>query len=80
MVKGSSDQVILDGVQAAKKKQRLDEACLALRPELSRNVIQSWISLGKVQVNGQVISKAGAPVPRAADVQILAELPKYVCR
>ncbi|KAK9836809.1 hypothetical protein WJX74_008516 [Apatococcus lobatus] len=66
--------------RASRKKQRLDEACQALRPELSRNVIQSWISLGKVQVDGKVISKAGAPVPAAADVQILAELPKFVCR
>ena len=67
-------------MQAPRKKQRLDEACQALRPELSRNVIQSWISLGKVQVDGKVISKAGAPVPAAANVQILAELPKFVCR
>ena len=67
-------------LQVSRKKQRLDEACQALRPELSRNVIQSWICLGKVQVDGKVISKAGAPVPAAANVQIFAELPKFVCR
>ena len=43
-------------------------------------MIQSWISLGKVHVNGQVVSKAGTAVPPAATIQILAELPKYVCR
>lgn len=31
-------------------------------------------------MDGKVISKAGAPVPAAANVQILAELPKFVCR
>lgn len=31
-------------------------------------------------VNGRVLTKAGAPVPPAADVAINAETPKFVCR
>lgn len=30
----------------ASKRQRLDEACLQIHPEYSRNVIQSWIAQG----------------------------------
>ena len=71
----------MEGIPDAQtKKRRLDEACLEQHPEHSRNVIQSWISQGKVAINGRTITKAGSPV--AADVQILitAEIPKYVCR
>ena len=32
--------------QIRRKKRRLDEVCLELRPEHSRNVIQSWIVQG----------------------------------
>ncbi|KAI7843482.1 hypothetical protein COHA_002958 [Chlorella ohadii] len=63
-----------------KRKRRLDEVCLERHPEYSRNVIQSWIAQGKVLVNDQPVTKAGAQVSDAASVVIIAEQPKYVCR
>ncbi|KAL2936113.1 putative rRNA methyltransferase YqxC [Bienertia sinuspersici] len=35
---------------------------------------------GKVCVNGKVVNKAGTPVSDEAVVEIIAEIPKYVCR
>nr|POE75965.1 hemolysin a [Quercus suber] len=35
---------------------------------------------GKVSVEGKVVNKAGTPVSEKAVVQIMAEIPKYVCR
>ena len=64
----------------AKRRRRLDEICLEQHPEHSRNVVQSWIAQGKVQVNGRVITKAGTPVPATAAVQITAVVPKFVSR
>ena len=65
---------------AQAKKRRLDEACLEQYPEHSRNVIQSWISQGKVAINGKIITKSGSPVPADAQILITAEVPKFVCR
>ncbi|KAK3406200.1 hypothetical protein EUGRSUZ_K02361 [Eucalyptus grandis] len=66
--------------QPQKKKRRLDEVCLERYQQYSRNIIQSWILQGKVFVNGKVVNKAGAPVSDQANVEIIAEIPKYVCR
>ncbi|KAL4425198.1 hypothetical protein ABPG75_009214 [Micractinium tetrahymenae] len=63
-----------------KRKRRLDEVCLELHPEHSRNVIQSWIVQGKVLVNGRPVLKAGTQVSDASTVTITAEQPKFVCR
>jgi len=63
-----------------KKKLRLDEACLSLRPEHSRNVIQSWILQGKVLVDGRVVDKPGSPVKADSKIAINAEELKFVCR
>ncbi|XP_045787978.1 hemolysin A-like [Trifolium pratense] len=63
-----------------KKKKRLDEACLEKYQQYSRSIIQSWILQGKVYVNGKVINKAGTPVSEKSVVEIIAEVPKYVCR
>lgn len=63
-----------------KKKRRLDEICLQLRPDVGRRVVQSWIAQGQVKVGGKVIDKAGAQVSSRADVQINGTIPKYVCR
>ncbi|KAK7301466.1 hypothetical protein RJT34_12330 [Clitoria ternatea] len=63
-----------------KKKKRLDEICLERYQQYSRSIIQSWILQGKVYVNGKVINKAGTPVPEKAVVEIIADVPKYVCR
>ena len=65
---------------AQAKKRRLDEACLEQHPQHSRNVIQSWITQGKVAINGRTITKAGSPVAADAQIVITAEIPKYVCR
>ncbi|GFR41337.1 hypothetical protein Agub_g2022, partial [Astrephomene gubernaculifera] len=67
-----------------KQRMRLDEYCLQLAPQYSRNVIQSFILQGKVRVGDRVVTKAGAPVvvgaPDSPAVVIDAEQPKYVCR
>ena len=65
---------------AKRRRQRLDDVCLELRPAHERNVIQSWIVQGKVQVDGRVVTKAGTPVQPDAIVQINAVVPKFVCR
>ena len=62
------------------RRRRLDDVCSELRPADARNVIQSWIVQGKVQVDGRVVTKAGTPIPTGAAVQINATVPKYVCR
>ncbi|OMO65395.1 hypothetical protein CCACVL1_21536 [Corchorus capsularis] len=67
-------------LQIPKKKKRLDEICLERFQQYSRTFIQSWILQGKVYVNGKVVNKAGTPVSDKAVVEIMAEIPKYVCR
>eukprot|EP00882_Tetradesmus_deserticola_P008485 GHRQ01008948.1.p1 GENE.GHRQ01008948.1~~GHRQ01008948.1.p1 ORF type:complete len:364 (+),score=119.49 GHRQ01008948.1:200-1291(+) len=62
------------------QRQRLDDYCLQQNPHHSKNLIQSWIAQGKVLVNDQVVTKAGHAVPKQANVRILAEDPKFVCR
>uniref|UniRef100_A0A383W5Y5 RNA-binding S4 domain-containing protein n=1 Tax=Tetradesmus obliquus TaxID=3088 RepID=A0A383W5Y5_TETOB len=62
------------------KRQRLDDYCLQQNPQHSKNLIQSWIVQGKVLVNDKVVTKAGHAVPKNANVRILAEDPKFVCR
>ncbi|GFY99452.1 bacterial hemolysin-like protein [Actinidia rufa] len=61
-------------------KKRLDEICLERFQQYSRTFIQSWIVQGKVFVNGKRVNKAGTPVSDEAVVEIMAEVPKYVCR
>nr|GMD12294.1 hemolysin A-like [Ipomoea batatas] len=63
-----------------KKKRRLDEICLERYQQYSRTFIQSWILQGKVLVDGKIVTKAGTPIPEKATVEIIAEVPKYVCR
>ncbi|KAA8550516.1 hypothetical protein F0562_002200 [Nyssa sinensis] len=67
-------------IQLQKKKRRLDEICLERFQQYSRTFIQSWILQGKVFVDGKVVNKAGTPVSDKAVVEIMAEVPKYVCR
>ncbi|GMI66332.1 hypothetical protein like AT3G25470 [Hibiscus trionum] len=67
-------------LQIPKKNKRLDELCLERFQQYSRTFIQSWILQGKVYVNGKVVNKAGTPVSDKAVVEIIAEIPKYVCR
>lgn len=67
-------------LQIPKRKKRLDELCLERFQQYSRTFIQSWILQGKVCVNGKVVNKAGTTVSDKAVVEIIAEIPKYVCR
>ncbi|GAB2282388.1 hypothetical protein Dimus_016933 [Dionaea muscipula] len=67
-------------VQIPKKKKRLDEVCLERFQQYSRTFIQSWIMQGKVYVDGKIVNKAGTPISDKAVVEIMAEVPKYVCR
>lgn len=69
-----------ENFQIPKKKRRLDEVCLERFQQYSRSFIQSWILQGKVYVNGKIVNKAGTPVSHKAVVEIMAEIPKYVCR
>ncbi|KAM3382517.1 putative rRNA methyltransferase YqxC [Capsicum galapagoense] len=72
--------VTADKGQPNKKKRRLDELCLERFQQYSRTFIQSWILQGKVLVDGKVITKAGSQISDKAVVEIMAEIPKYVCR
>ncbi|XP_031481040.1 uncharacterized protein LOC116251089 isoform X2 [Nymphaea colorata] len=67
-------------IHVQKKKKRLDEICVERFEQYSRTLIQSWILQGKVLVDGKVVSKAGTPISNKAVVEIIAEVPKYVCR
>lgn len=44
------------------RKRRLDDVCCELEPQYSKNVVQGFIALGKVFVNGQQVTKAGHQV------------------
>ncbi|KAK1569188.1 hypothetical protein Q3G72_033616 [Acer saccharum] len=67
-------------IQIPKKRKRLDEICLERFQQYSRTYIQSWILQGKVFVDGKRVSKAGTQVSDKSVVEIIAEVPKYVCR
>ncbi len=45
-----------------RKRRRLDDVCVDLRPDLSKNVLQSFIVQGKVHVDGVPQTKAGYQV------------------
>ena len=63
-------------------RRRLDDVCLELHPEFSKNVIQSFIAQGKVRVDDRVVFKAGHQTPARARVAVDAEQPHggFVCR
>ncbi|KAK2649564.1 hypothetical protein Ddye_017053 [Dipteronia dyeriana] len=67
-------------IQIPKKRKRLDEICLERFQQYSRTYIQSWILQGKVFVDGKKVNKAGTQVSDKSVVEIIAEVPKYVCR
>ncbi|XP_060673388.1 uncharacterized protein LOC132799271 [Ziziphus jujuba] len=66
-------------VQASKKKRRLDEICVERFQQYSRTLMQSLILQGKVFVDGKLVNNAGTPISDKAVVEMLAEIPKYVC-
>lgn len=73
-------RIIAASKKLGKRRLRLDEACLALYPQHSRSLLQSWIMQGKVLVDGQPVMKAGAAVKPKASIQVIAKQPKFVCR
>lgn len=60
-------------------KQRLDIALVERKLTSSRSQAESWIKLGKVTVNGQVVSKPGYFVGSNSDIKLTAEV-QYVSR
>ncbi len=60
-------------------KERLDQALSRLGLTSSRSQAESWIKLGKVSVNNQVISKPGYFVAVGADIVLDAD-EQYVSR
>lgn len=52
------------------------------KPTLCSSVFTQckFFTLGKVIVDGKVVTKAGHPVSDKSVVEIKAEIPKYVCR
>ncbi len=60
-------------------KYRLDQRLHALGLVASRSQAESWIRLGKVHVNGQIITKPGYFVQENADVELKAT-EQYVSR
>jgi len=52
-------------------KLRLDQALVQARHLRSRSQAESYIKLGKVSVNGQVITKPGHPVSTSDNIQLI---------
>ena len=63
-----------------KDKKRLDTLVLARYPHLSRNQVQSFIMQGKVSVDDQVITKAGAQYGDDVHLVLDQEHPRFVSR
>ena len=77
---GGEEMTRIPRVPKTGPKQRLDELTLQTNPELSRNVVQSWIQQGKVLVDGEKITKPGTKLKPNVTIEVLAEEPKFVCR
>lgn len=60
-------------------KQRLDAALTAQGLAPTRSQAESWIKLGKVTVNGEIIKKSGYFVQETAEIKLLAD-EQYVSR
>lgn len=60
-------------------KERLDVALAKRKITSSRSQAESWIKLGKVLVNGQIITKSGHFVDQNSQIELLAET-QYVSR
>jgi 23S rRNA (cytidine1920-2'-O)/16S rRNA (cytidine1409-2'-O)-methyltransferase len=63
-----------------KLKKRLDACVQDHYPQYSRNQIQSFIMQGKVMVNGACVTKPGVSIGTEAQVVVMVDEPKYVCR
>jgi len=62
------------------KKERLDRLLLERGLTPSRERARALILAGKVVVNDQTVDKAGAQVPRDADIRLKGQLHPYVSR
>lgn len=60
-------------------KQRLDIALVGRKLTASRSQAESWIKMGKVTVDGRVLTKPGHFVGDSADIKLTAEA-QYVSR
>ncbi|HSD55847.1 MAG TPA: S4 domain-containing protein, partial [Candidatus Saccharimonadales bacterium] len=60
-------------------KHRLDQLVFARGLVISRSQAESWIRLGKVQVNGEVVTKPGFFAEESAQIDLKAE-EQYVSR
>ena len=60
-------------------RQRLDQAMVAQKLVPTRSQAESWIKLGKVTVDGRVVSKPGVFVSDGAKIQLTAK-EQYVSR
>lgn len=61
------------------QKQRLDKALLERRLVASRSQAESWIKLGKVTVDGRVVTKPGFLVTDKSNIRLTAK-EQYVSR
>lgn len=60
-------------------KQRLDQALVVRKLVNTRSQAESWIKLGKVTVDGRVVTKSGTFVAESADIKLTAS-ERYVSR
>jgi 23S rRNA (cytidine1920-2'-O)/16S rRNA (cytidine1409-2'-O)-methyltransferase len=60
-------------------KQRLDKMLTDMKLVPTRSQAESFIRLGKVRVNGKILTKPGELVPDDADIKLLAQ-EQYVSR
>lgn len=56
-------------------RQRIDQLLVARNLAESREKAQALLLAGQVLVNGQKVSKAGAPVDETASIELLARMP-----
>lgn len=63
-----------------KHKLRLDLVLQNLFPQYSRQQLQTWIMQGKVQVEGQIVTKAGTLVQPTAEIVTSFSEPKFASR
>ena len=70
----------MDFVKKTDTHKRLDVVIHEQRPDLSRSLIQSWISQGFVMIDGKVITKNGMLVSPDVQFTLHLEQPEYVSR
>ena len=70
----------MDFVKKTDTHKRLDVVIHEQRPDLSRSLIQSWISQGFVMIDGKVVTKNGMLVTPDVQFTLQIEQPEYVSR